>query len=116
MTKTMPGIAADFSKQVDNTLSIIGSTEALWMTAPPTSKVRRQLKAQHLEALYEAAYLRVFCAWESLLEESLVRLMSGYRTSSHSPTAASGQRLLPTVKSARATLYSGSRYLLWHDP
>ena len=58
----MAALDADFTKYVDESLKIIASTEVLWLTAPPASVVRKQLKVPQLEALYEAVYLRVFSA------------------------------------------------------
>ncbi len=112
----MRPLASEYSAKVGETLSIVASTEALWLMAPPASQIKRQLKVGHLEALYESAFLRLFTAWENYLEEVLVRLMAGYQTPGYTPTPAAGRTLLGTVSSARTTLYGGQDYLLWHRP
>lgn len=101
---------------IQGTLKWLGATEALWLAAPPTTEIRRTLKVPQLEALYEAAFLRIFTAWEAFVEECLIRLMAGYRTSSYVPVATSGKHLFRTVREARSELYTGRDYLLWHNP
>jgi hypothetical protein len=114
--KTMAALDADFTKYVDESLKIIASTEVLWLTAPPASVVRKQLKVPQLEALYEAVYLRVFSAWESFVEDVLVRFMSGYETSTYAPVLTPGWQHPRTVKDARTALYGTRPYVLWHNP
>jgi len=114
--RSMPPLDQAFSARVSETLGIVASTEALWLVAPPTSQVRRQLKVNQLEALYESVYLRIFSAWEAFLEDALVRLMAGYVTASYRPIPAAGSHIERTVKGARSTLYGSQSYLLWHDP
>ncbi|MFJ6156615.1 hypothetical protein ACIQF8_14015 [Pseudarthrobacter sp. NPDC092184] len=86
------------------------------MAAPPTTQVRRNLKAPQMEALYEAAYLRIFAAWEVFQEDATVRLMAGAASPTYQPKAPSGASLHPSLKAARLSLYSGSQFLLWHSP
>jgi hypothetical protein len=116
MPRVMPALAASYDQHVQGTLQIVGSTEALWLTAPPASAIKRQLKVDRLEALYEAGFLRIFAAWENYLEEVLVHLLAGYRTPGYIPVAVPGSVLLTTLQSARAVLYGNHRFLLWHDP
>lgn len=113
--KAMPNLGTKCVDEFNNTLTIAAATETLWLTAPPASVVRQQLKVQQMEALYEATFLRIFSAYESFLEDSLAHFMAGYATSTHSPVAASGSQIHSTIKGAIATLYNGRRYLLWHD-
>lgn len=105
-----------FKADCSSTLAWLGATEALWMTAPPTTDVRRQLKTPQMEALYEAAYLRVFTAWEVFQEETTVRMMAGAVTPSYRPVPAQGHGLHRTQVSARQALYGNRDYLLWHNP
>jgi hypothetical protein len=114
--KTMPPLARSFIDEVDNSLAIVASTEVLWLRAPPGSEVRRQLKVDRLEALYESSFLRIFCAWENFLEEALTRFMARYETSAYSPVPAAGKTLPSTLVAARQQLYGTRSYLLWHDP
>lgn len=116
MPQNMPDLATRYRVFVNESLVIVSSTEALWITAPPASAVRQQLKVGQLEALYESVFLRIFSAWEGFLEEALTRFVAGYRTPSHSPVVAAGAVRHRTVSSARAALYGGRTFLLWHDP
>jgi hypothetical protein len=114
--KTIAALDVDFSRYVGDSLKIIASTEALWLTAPPASVIRKQLKVPQLEALYEAVYLRVFSAWEAFVEDVLVRFMSGYKTSTYGPVLTPGCPHSRTVRGARAVLYGARPYILWHNP
>jgi hypothetical protein len=114
--KPLPDIGSRYVIHVNETLKIVSSTEALWLTAKPTSVIRQQLKVDRLEALYEAAFLRVFSAWEDFVEESLTYLLAGYRTPTYTPLPAPGTKLAGTLKAARSALYGSRSYLLWHDP
>jgi hypothetical protein len=112
----MPALDADFARRVNETLKIVSSTETLWLTAPPASAVRQQLKVPQLEALYESVYLRIFSTWESYIEDVLVRFMAGYETPGHRPVRVSPNSVLSSVRAARAHLYGNLDYLLWHNP
>jgi hypothetical protein len=114
--KTIAALDEAFSKNVRESLKIIASTEALWLTSPPTSDIRKQLKVPQLEALYEAVYLRIFSSWEAFIEDVLTRFMSGYRTTAYGPLPAPTCPPSQTIKAARAILYGNNNYMLWHDP
>ena len=114
--RPIAALDARFASYVNENLRIIGSTEALWLTAPPASDIRRQLKVPQLEALYESIYLRIFSAWEAFLEDVLVRFMSGYMTATYQPVLASGGPHSMTIRAARSHLYGTRVFLLWHDP
>lgn len=111
----MPSIGTKCVAGFNETLSLAGATEALWLTARPASEIRRQLKGRQLEALYESVFLRIFAQYEAFQEAALVRYMANYGTPAYQPAPAPGTRLQPTVRAATSTLYGGSRYLLWHD-
>jgi hypothetical protein len=115
MTK-IAALDADFARSVTESLQIISSTETLWLTAPPASVVRRQLKVPQLEALYESVYLRIFSAWESFIEEVAVRFMSGYETPAYQPVFVPPCPRSSSIKGARIYLYGNRDYLLWHNP
>lgn len=113
--RPMPDLGSQCVRSFNESLQIASATETLWLTAPPASVVRKQLKVAQMEALYEATYLRVFSAYESFLEKSLARFMAGYTTPAYVPVAAAGSQMVGTVKAALGVLYGGRRYLLWHD-
>lgn len=105
-----------FEDDCAQTLNWLGATEALWMAAPPTTQVRRNLKAPQMEALYEAAFLRIFAAWEVFQEDATVRLMAGAASPTYQPKAQPGYSLHRSLKAARSALYGNSPFLLWHNP
>lgn len=105
-----------FTTDCQMTLDWLGATEALWMSAPPTTDIRRNLKSPQMEALYESAYLRIFVSWEVFQEEITVRMMAGARTPSYTPQPAVNATLHPSLTAARTALYGSRDYLLWHNP
>ena len=114
MSRALPDVAAKFAIETQRSLNVAATTEALWRTAAPTSDVRQQLKVGQLEALYEAVYLRIFATWENTLEDLVVYFLAGYRTPTYVPVYA-GARPAQTLTAARAHLYGGRPYLLWHS-
>jgi hypothetical protein len=77
---------------------------------------RGRATRNQVERVYEAAFLRFVCQWESFLEEAFVRLRCGFVTS-HGPVAH--QHGLPKcrdIAAARAALLRpGRTFVLWHD-
>lgn len=114
--KPMPALGAKCVASFNQSLDIASATETLWLTAKPTSAVRKQLKTAQLEALYEATFLRVFSAYESFVEDSLVHYMANYGTPTYTPAASATGKIHPSLTSALATLYGNNDYLLWHNP
>ena len=70
--------------------------------------------------VYEAAYLLAFSAWETFLEQVLLRFMCGYQNSLGTPTSTGTWPRPATLAAAHATLLTiGPRpqpFLLWHNP
>ena len=68
--------------------------------------------------VYEAAYLLAFSAWESMLEQSFLRFMCGYRQKSGVPvaTATATWARRRNLTAAMALLLGASQYKLWHNP
>lgn len=112
----MPTLADKCVDALNSALLLASSTEALWLAAPPTGSIRRQLKVVQLEALYEATFLRQFTIYEAFLEELLVHLMARYPTPTYSPVASGGFVLARSVSLARSAVYGGRPYKLWHNP
>ena len=74
------------------------------------------LRMSDVEFSYELAYLRMFVAWEVLLENVLVRLMCGYQHSGGQETLKNGARYYRTIADAEAAVLAGRQYKLWHNP
>lgn len=116
MTARLETGASRFSDKCSETLAWLGATEALWLTSPPATDVRRNLRVTQLEALYEAAFLRIFTAWEVTLEDLVLRMMAKAGTPSWVAAPPNGKSLYPTITSARTALYGNRDFLLWHNP
>jgi hypothetical protein len=70
---------------------------------------------KRIEFLHEFAYLRIFIAWESLLEDVFQRTRCGYAS-----RAAGQERLVcgrhyPTLAAAEVAALAGNRFLLWEN-
>ncbi|MGJ7521712.1 hypothetical protein ACSFA0_14590 [Variovorax sp. LT1P1] len=66
--------------------------------------------------VYEAAYLLAFSAWENFLEQSFLRFMCGYASSSGAPTATTTWGKPSNLTGAMTTLLGGKPFKLWHNP
>lgn len=86
------------------------------MTAPPTTAVRMNLRTPQMEALYEAAFLRIFTAWEVALADVTARMMARAGTPTWAAQAPSGKHLYSTLRESNIALFAGRDYLLWHNP
>lgn len=113
--RQMPALGTKCVNSFEQSLTIASATETLWLTAPPRSAVRKQLRQPQLEALYEATFLRVFSIYEAFIEDALAHYMSNYGTADYAPIPSAPQRLHRTVSSAVTALYDGRPYLLWHN-
>jgi hypothetical protein len=74
-----------------------------------------------LEALYELAYMRIFAAWETCLENVLLRSLCGFtsRAVGHETLLPSQNRTGPyhiSLANAEADMLGSHQYALWHNP
>jgi hypothetical protein len=104
----------EFHKRIDQSEEIVSNVEALWQIAPRGSDIRRNIGEPQLSALYEMAYLSIFCYWENFIEECLVRMMTGQKSPTFTPTFVTGR--LPSLNAARTALFNRNQYLLWYNP
>jgi hypothetical protein len=98
---------------MDEALGVAQAGEIIRAASGRGSVAYRELTNTRLEALYEMAYLRVFVLWEVFLEESFIRVMSGYAT-----TRRGFQLVNPPylrLEDARQTLFGGQKYLSWSN-
>ncbi len=110
----MPPLSSEFAKQVDRALSLAQAGETIRAASPKGSVAWDELRPARLEALYEMAYLRVFVEWEVFLEESFVRYLSGYATST-----GPAQLLNPpcrTLNDSRTAMLGGRDFVTWANP
>lgn len=114
--RPLPRLDQSLRRHVAAAVAIPQAGEAARLALPIGSAAWRGLHIPRLELLYELAYLRVFVEWELFLEQTLVRLMCGYGSSSGLPVLKSGATFVKTIATAEAALLGNRQYLLWHDP
>lgn len=108
----MPRFDRAFSAQTGLANGIVGAGE----TVRVSSDVGRQeWTITRIEALYELAYLRVFAAWESLLESVFYRSLRGYTSRAGQETLIVGAHY-GSLAAAEAAVLGGNQFLLWHSP
>ena len=78
--------------------------------------MRGEITVPRLEYLYEIAFLRIFVAWETFLEESFLRYMCGFSSPGAQPQTSLQGAYSPNLAHARAALHGSQQYLLWHSP
>jgi hypothetical protein len=72
-----------------------------------------ELSLFRLQLMYEMAYLHIFVNWESFLEESFVRYLCGYTSTTGQATTVTGS-YARDIAAARGLLVGGRRFILWH--
>lgn len=110
----MPPLATRFGDYVDKMIGVCEAVEITLASDQPGGVARTQLTSNRVMHLYEAAYLRMFSAWESFLEECCIRYMLDYHSPHYSPVVSVGG--LGTLQDARLHIYGGRDYVLWHNP
>jgi hypothetical protein len=114
MPRLMPPLVGLLGVAVDGALALAEVAEALRAAAPVGSAAWRELTPRRVEALYEMAYLRLFIAWESFLEESFVRFICGYRAEAGQPGLR--QAAFPRIEDARLAILGGQDFVSWASP
>jgi hypothetical protein len=108
------GLNDSFSLEVDRATQLAQAGERVRAGSPPKSLARKELTPARLEALYEAAYLRLFLAWETFLEQTFHRYLCGQ-------VSALGGCVLTnppyaTLVAAQAAVLGGHDFVSWADP
>lgn len=111
----MPSLRAEFCHQVTEAMKLAEIGEVARVEAIAGSQTRRDLHHSRVALLYELAFLRMFLAWESFLEQTFLRYLCGY-TSPHSAVVLlPGAAFMPTLAQAEVTILAGKDYILWHN-
>ena len=111
MPRSMPPLASDFSAMVDRATQIAQAGEVL--SALERTK-KKNMNVPRLESLYETAFLRIFLAWESFLEDSFHRFLCGYPTPSTSPTLLVGR--FQNLQAAASHVLGPHDFVSWTQP
>ncbi len=84
--------------------------------SPSFKPPKPKFTVKHRDILVESAFLRVYLAWEQLLEESFILYLLGRRSpSSYSPSRLAGA--IPTTRKDAITLTAaGQKYANWDNP
>src|SRR5437016_9100007 len=116
MMRRMPDFGKLLSKRITIAAQLPKTFEALRALAQPGSKEHNLLHPTRIESAYEMAFLKVFIAWEDVLEQSFIRYLCGYGNSAGPQTPVASVTFAGKLNAAEAQLYAGSNYLLWHNP
>ncbi len=111
----MPAIVGSFSASVDGALLLANKAEAIRVELLRLHSATRLPEAE-LISLYEAAFLRVFVAWEDFLDRAFVNYLCGRRSGSGLESLTPGQSYSKTLADAELRVYGSSSYALWHNP
>lgn len=114
MPRRLPRLDRRFKTEIISSLSLVNRLEVAMAGVNRGNPDR--IRLTDIELAYELAYLRIFIAWEILLEESLLRFMCGYTHSNGREPLIPGTQYQSSRLNAEKTLLSGKSYLLWHNP
>jgi hypothetical protein len=114
MPRNLPRYDQEFARSMSLAMSLTERIEQMRVGAASGSGA--VVRMSDVEFSYELAFLRIFLAWEVLLENVLVRLMCGYRHSGGQEALTSGGRYYKSITDAETAVLGGRLYKLWHNP
>lgn len=112
MPRQLPDYHREFRDVARKSTDLVASVETVLARGKPPELVTRQLTPPRVCMVYEAAYLQIFSAWETVLEETFVGFLCGWKTTSWIPTPLGGPSA--NLQGARQRLLSGRPYVLWY--
>jgi hypothetical protein len=115
MPRTMPPLAADFAQRIVDALSVARAGD-LAATSTSDALVRGQWHVARVELLYELAFLRIFSEWEVFLEQTFLRYLCGYQSTTGVGYAVSQGQHCTTLQIAQNLVLGTRQYVLWHNP
>src|SRR5690606_15499846 len=78
--------------------------------------VQSRLHYRDVNFLYEAAYLRMFVAWEDYLDRAFVYLLCGRHHADGIEPLRPGVSYAKTLSESQQLAYGGRDFALWHNP
>jgi hypothetical protein len=111
----MPDFGRALTDRIAISVQLPATFEQLRANAQPGTNACQLLHHKRIEAAYEMAFLRVFIAWEDLLEQAFIRYLAGYSNSRGRLTPARGITFSANIAASEAQLYGGQQYVLWHS-
>lgn len=112
----MPPLTKEFRARVDHSIALARAGELARTNSPADSVVRKEFHLARLETLYEIAFLRIFVAWESFLEDVFHRYLCGFSCRGLQAPLKSGITYSPTIAHAQNRILGHHQYVLWHNP
>jgi hypothetical protein len=115
----MPRFDLDFAAQAQTASEIAIAGEKCYAHG---GAIGNEWTPKRLEFLYEFVYLRVFAAWEALLESIFLRSLCGYASSAGQETLVAGGYYATIADAEQAVFAAESHgavlktYVLWHSP
>ncbi|MSR58284.1 MAG: hypothetical protein EXS05_11510 [Planctomycetaceae bacterium] len=113
MAKSMRSFDGDLVKEGKALIGLAKAGEMVRAIAGPGTPAFNQWPVHRLEALYELAYLRMFVAWETFLEETFYRYMCG-QVSRFGQAVPVAQHYR-SVAAAEAAFLGNRYYRAWYD-
>jgi hypothetical protein len=110
----MPALASDFSARARSIAALTQAGEAVRLSARPGSALSGQFTLKTLEALYEAAFIRLFADWEVFLEETFLRMLCGCASTVWVPVLVNAR--CRTLAEARGRMLGTRSFALWWNP
>lgn len=111
----MADLAALLDKRMADAVDLALAGEKARVHLPPKSG-GNGFRVSRLEYLHELAYLRMFVAWESFLEQTFLRYLCGCSSSRFGQQTMVAGRYFPSLAAAEAAVLGGRPYKLWHNP
>ena len=117
MPRYLPNLSREFKVEIDKAVFFVRELETASVVLKVGGNVSARIEASSLELAYELAYLRIFVAWETFLEQVFLRLMCGYvrRGSVQEPLIA-GTDYCRTILIAERRLLGSRQFVPWHNP
>jgi hypothetical protein len=114
MPRTMPRLDIALASEVRRAVQLAQAGENIRASSPPGSLARNELSIPRLGALYEAAYFRMFLAWETFLEQTFLRYLCGHASGLGTCTLIYPS--FSTLADAETAVLRGSDFVSWANP
>ncbi len=112
MPRAMPLLSKRLAAEIVTATDLARAGELIRADPSGRTRGRHYMTMTRLENLYEFAYLRVFLAWETFLEETFVRYLCGFQMLSGPPTLIGAA--YPTLADARTGILGGRDWVSWY--
>lgn len=112
----MPGLEAVFRQRVMEAIKLAEIGETARAESMAGSLTRQEFYYHRIEFLYEMAYLRIYLAWETFLEDTFQRYLCGYTSKAGRAAIHPGKTYCSTLANAEKLIIGKYDYVLWHNP